>query len=120
MSFDPIAEALNIDPAVEDPNYIPDFNSYPKIQARIPAWNKGLNHFGSKENHPWYGKEHTAESKAKISKSRLGLKHSEETKEKMRAQRLGKKPPCSMEGRKHSPETIEKMRIAGLKRYGKL
>lgn len=63
------------------------------------------------ENHPWWGRKHTEESKQKISKTkkeqhangtvivRRGYKHSEETKEKNRQKHLGKK---------QSQETIQK------------
>lgn len=47
------------------------------------------------ENHPFFGKHHTLESKLKISSNRKLKHHSEETKEKMK-------------GRKRSEESIEK------------
>lgn len=50
------------------------------------------------ENHPFFGKHHTLESKIKISASRKGKHHSEETKEKMK-------------GRKRSKESIEKQTL---------
>ena len=71
------------------------------------------------ENHPWWGRKHTDESKKKMSetkkmqyalgivKPRKGFKHTEEAKEKNRQAHLGKKQP---------PEAIEKTRQANLGR----
>jgi hypothetical protein len=71
------------------------------------------------ENHPWWGRSHTEESKQKISNTkkenfksgkqtpRCGFKHSEESKEKNRQSHLGKK---------RSKEAIEKTRQANLGR----
>jgi hypothetical protein len=71
------------------------------------------------EDHPFYGKIHTEETKRKISETKkkqfsegmihplLGKNHTKESKEKNRQKHLGKK---------HSPETIEKIRNAGLGR----
>jgi hypothetical protein len=71
------------------------------------------------ENHPWFGRKHTRETKDKISKKkkemyasgqikkRNGYKHSEESKEKNRQSHLGKK---------RTPEAIEKTRQANLGR----
>lgn len=71
------------------------------------------------ENHPWFGRKHTQETKDKISKTkkerfasgqtkkRTGFKHSDETKEKNRQSHLGKK---------RTPEAIEKTRQANLGR----
>ena len=69
------------------------------------------------EDHPWYGKKHTEETKKKISetkkrnrelgitKVRKGFKHSEESKEKNRQAHLGKK---------RTPEAIEATRQSRL------
>tara|TARA_R110000772_G_scaffold266865_1_gene389933 strand:+ start:234 stop:992 length:759 start_codon:yes stop_codon:yes gene_type:complete len=69
------------------------------------------------EDHPFYGKIHTEETKRKISETKkkqfsegmihplLGKKHTEESKEKNRQKHLGKKL---------SPETIEKIRNANI------
>lgn len=42
------------------------------------------------EKHPWYGKNHSDESKKRISNSHKGKKHSEETKRKMKKSQKGK------------------------------
>ena len=69
------------------------------------------------ENHPWWGRKHTQETKDKISKTkkeqyatgkvkkRTGFKHTEEAKEKNRQKHLGVK---------RSPEAIEKTRQGNL------
>jgi len=69
------------------------------------------------EDHPFYGKKHTEETKKKVSESIkegyengrvhpfLGKNHTEESKEKNRQKHLGKKL---------SPETIEKIRNANI------
>ena len=108
--YDPLGKALGITPMQIE--Y--DFSSY--ITEPIPAWNKGINHFGSKENHPWFGKTHTEESKNKISKSHKGLKASEETKAKMSAAHMGRKSALGMLGKTHSEETKAKMRQSALNR----
>lgn len=71
------------------------------------------------ENHPWWGRKHTEESKQKMSNTkkenfkngtkipRRGFKHTEEAKEKNRQSHLGKKQP---------KEAIEKTRQANLGR----
>lgn len=71
------------------------------------------------ENHPWWGRKHTEETKAKISKTkkenlengitkkRTGFTHTEETKQK-----IGNKN----KGRKRTEEAIEKTRQANLGR----
>jgi hypothetical protein len=66
--YDPIGEALGLTLM----HFI--FDKSLHISESIPAWNRGINHFGSKENHPWYGKNHTEESKHKISKSHKGMR----------------------------------------------
>lgn len=49
--------------------------------------------WGIGENHPMYGRHHTEESKAQISKSCTGNYHTEETKEILRQKNLGKNNP---------------------------
>jgi hypothetical protein len=69
------------------------------------------------EEHPWYGRKHTEETKRKISEAKKreyqnnphplkGKKHTEESKEKNRQSHLGKK---------QSPEAIRKSRETRLK-----
>lgn len=101
--YEPIGEALGLTPMQIE--Y--DFSSY--ITEPIPAWNKGINHFGSKENHPWFGKKHTQESKNKISEAHKGMKASEETKTKMSAVHMGRESSMGMLGKTHSEETKIKM-----------
>lgn len=104
--YDPIGKALGLPPMQID--YDPSqYTSEP-----IPAWNKGFNHFGSKENHPWYGRKHTEESKNKISNSHKGIKASDETKRKMSESRKGTPSPKGMLGKKHSTETKLKMSVS--------
>jgi hypothetical protein len=66
------------------------------------------------EEHPWYGRKHTEESKQKMSQTKkeyyalnpkVGTKHTEETKQKISRANKGKKP---------SPEAIEKTRQGNL------
>ncbi len=112
--YDPIAKVLDLSPITFD------FNPASiESNQKIDAWNKGINQFGSKENHFMFGKSHSEEARQKMSLKAKGRKHSEETKQKMRNIRLGIKPPCSMLGRKHSEETRAKMRLASAKRYNK-
>lgn len=73
----------------------------------------------SGEEHPWYGRKHSEESKKKMSETkkknyatgvtpiRRGFNHSEEAKEKNRQAHLGKKM---------NPESIEKTRQANIGR----
>lgn len=56
----------------------------------------GVGGFDGGEHHPFYGKHHKPESRAKMSASRMGEKN----------HRYGK--PSVMKGKKHSPEAIEK------------
>lgn len=44
----------------------------------------------SGENSPWFGRQHTEETKQKISKAHMGKQRSEETKEKLRQAHIGK------------------------------
>jgi hypothetical protein len=72
-----------------------------------------------KENHPWWGRKHTQETKDKISeknknnyktgklKARKGFNLTEETKQKISKSKTGKKMP---------PEAIEKTRQANIGR----
>lgn len=100
--YDPIGNALGIEPVIFE-------YTIPSTHEPIPAWNKGINQFGTKENHWFYGKTHTEETKAKLSEIAKNRFYSEETRKKMSEQRKGVKPPCSMFGRKHSEETKAKM-----------
>ncbi|EEZ5343784.1 hypothetical protein C8S94_003101 [Escherichia coli] len=60
----------------------------------------GVGGFDGGEHHPFYGKHHKPESRAKMSASRMGEKN----------HRYGK--PSVMKGKKHSPEAIEKIAAA--------
>jgi hypothetical protein len=112
--YDPIGEALGLTPMHFN------FDKTSHISEPIPAWNKGINHFGSKENHPWYGRNHTEESKDKISKSHKGMKASEETKTKMSAAHMGRESAMGMLGKTHSEETKAKMKQSALNRKSKI
>lgn len=60
-------------------------------------------------------KNHSDETKMKLSKIKTGTKLSFETKQKMSMSRTGNKN--GMFGKKHTPETIEKMRLAKEGKY---
>jgi len=62
---------------------------------------------GKTENHPMYGKHHTAEAKEKIRQGHLGRKQSEETK---------RKRSIVLTGRKHTLETKRKIGLANKNR----
>ena len=70
-------------------------------------------------------REHSEESKQKISRAQTGKKHSEETRQKMSIVHKGRKHSeesrqnmsIARIGRKHSKETKAKMSIAQKKRY---
>lgn len=106
--YDPIAKALDLSPILFDYNTPPQLDNNKKIEA----WNKGINQFGSKENHFMFGKSHTEETKQKIARKATGRIHSEETKRKMSDIRIGLTPPCSMLGKTHSEETKKKMSLS--------
>ena len=57
--YDPIGVALGLEPIHFE-------FTIPKLSNPIPSWNKGINQFGSKNNHPWYGKKHSEETKEKM------------------------------------------------------
>lgn len=101
--YDPIGVALGLEPMHFE-------FKMPKSSNPVPAWNKGINHFGSKENHPLYNKKHSDETKAKIASKAKNRVISEDTRKKMSEVRKGKLPPCSMLGKTHSEETKNKMR----------
>lgn len=83
--------------------------------------------YGLGEEHPWFGKKHTEESKLKMAEAtrkriqengspRLGKKHTEESKEKNRQSHLGKKATeatleklKNRKRNKHTEETKEKI-----------
>lgn len=67
-----------------------------------------------KIEHPWIGRSHTEDAKAKIAASLTGGKASEETKAKFRVLRTGK--GNSMYGKKHSEETRAKLKEAWARR----
>ena len=63
------------------------------------------------KNSAWYGKNHTEETKLKISKGQIGKRYSDEAKKKISDSRknyIGENHP--MFGKKHSESTREKMR----------
>ncbi len=60
----------------------------------------GVGGFDGGEHHPFYGKHHKPESRAKMSASRMGEKN----------HRYGK--PSIMKGKKHTPEAIAKISAA--------
>jgi len=103
-----LCEALNLPPNDfeiddSDTNIIPD-NIEP-----IPAWNNGFNQFGSKENHPLYGKSLSIETKELIRNAAIGRKASIETRFKMSKSHMGRSSAKGMLGKKHSEETKNKM-----------
>lgn len=103
ITYDIISESLGMNPIDE----IPDISSYQ--HEPIPAWNKGFNHFGSKENHPFYGKKLSDRHREKIALSHTGLKASDQTRKKMSEIKKGRPANCSMLGKKHSDETKAKI-----------
>ena len=58
------------------------------------------------ENHHWYGKKHSQETKEKMRKrethSMSGKTHSDETKIKMSKSHLGKPGTCGFKGKNHT------------------
>jgi hypothetical protein len=71
----------------------------------------------SGENHPWYGRKHTLETRIKMSKSQTGEKHAmygrthtEEAKQKMSNSHIGIPSPKGMLGKNHSEEAKQKIR----------
>lgn len=65
---------------------------YGKSEIEIKEIKRKISIANSGENHPFFGKKHSEESRRKFTESRKGKKHSEETLEKMRgrAGRTGK------------------------------
>jgi hypothetical protein len=107
-SYNSISEALNLPPIDFDidESYT---NVIPFEREPLPAWNRGFNQFGSKENHPLYGKEHSVETKIKICKASIGRKASIETRSKMSKSHIGRPSANGMLGKTHSDETKAKM-----------
>ena len=106
--YDSICDALNLPPNDfdiddTDVNYIP-FDIEP-----IPAWNKGINQFGSKENHPLYGKTLSIKTKELIRDAATGRKASMETRSKMSKSHMGRVSANGMLGKTHSEKTKAKM-----------
>lgn len=64
----------------------------------------------SGEKNPFYGRQHSAETRAKISEAKRGTRHTREAREKMSGENHW------MFGRQHSPET--RARISAAKREG--
>jgi group I intron endonuclease len=67
------------------------------------------------KNNPMYGKEHSNETKEKISKANKGLKRSEEDKLKMKEQNGGLNNP--MYGKKHNEESVNKIKAKATGRF---
>jgi group I intron endonuclease len=65
------------------------------------------------ENHHWYGKKHSQETKEKMRKREThpmsGKTHSDETKIKMSKSHIGKPSPKGMLGKNHTKETKQKL-----------
>ncbi|ABT15388.1 hypothetical protein FR483_N103R [Paramecium bursaria Chlorella virus FR483] len=61
----------------------------------------------SGEKHPMYGKEHTEETKQKMSDANFGKTHTEEAKQNMSEAKFGEK--CYMFGKEHTEESKKKM-----------
>lgn len=90
-----------------------------ETRARMSEANKGRIHSEKTrekisvaikgENHPYYGKKHSEESKAKMREAKTGKKHSEESKAKMSEAKIGN---TNSKGKKRSEETKKKMREA--------
>ena len=82
---------------------------------------------GAGENHPRYGKKHSAEAIEKMSRTKKGKKLSVEHCKKLSESRTGKKNPMygrggkshPCYGRKHTPNEIEKMSGENNPYYGK-
>lgn len=82
----------------------------PEIRAKISKANSG-------DNNPMYGKKHTPESKAKISKAKYGYKHTQETKAKVSKANSGENNPMFGKfgeehqrfGHKHTLESRKKI-----------
>jgi hypothetical protein len=78
------------------------YNGYLYEKAKIRFSNNMLG-----ENNPFYGKNHTEETKEKLRVFKIGKKLDEETKQKMRISNLGEKN--NFYGKTHTEETRKKM-----------
>jgi hypothetical protein len=81
------------------------FNSYlyENLKIRYTKNVKG-------ENHHSYGRNHTQETKNKISKKNSGRKPTEETRKKLSEIRKGRPGICGFRGKTHTEESKQKMR----------
>lgn len=99
--------------------YIAAYNTFTNdFHYNLTIGGDGL---GSGENHPWYGKHRSEETKKKISKTLKGRHFSKESKRKMSESQKGEKNPNY--GKHHSKEHKQKLSEANSSKnnpmYGK-
>lgn len=85
-----------------------------KGRKHTEEWKRSMGERNSGENNPFFGKTHTAEVIARVSKANTGKKHTKESSEKKRQWMLKNNP---FKGKKHTIESRKKMRrdVSGTK-----
>lgn len=113
--YDPIAEALGLEPIGLIEDIDPNNSEYaePLSRSEIEPWNKGKPHM-QKEDHPLWGKKHDASTIEKIRRKAVGRKHKKSSRIKMaeiNKERYlsGQNPNFSMRGKKHTEEAKRKI-----------